>query len=291
MVLLIKTALSIKEFIVMEFITSDGLELYYEISGIGQPCVYLHGGPGYWSKSFQHVTHDLLESNLKMVYFDQRGCGRSQHSPTQEYSLTRLVDDLEELRQFLGLNKWYLMGHSFGGILAVNYAYKYPERTKGIILTNATLNMVDSFEHQIRKGSELLGLSESELQRDHLDAFMNNFYSILSMLIEKELYFKLQFVDLSNKNIVDKIDEKCATDPKFQRFVFSSTEYFQDFTVLTQKIKVPALIIAGEFDDAVGPVHQKFKFSNQKIHLIKTAHHPYIENQQEFKNAVLDFIE
>lgn len=275
----------------MEFITSDGLKLYFESSGNGQACVYLHGGPGYWSKSFQHFAHVLLEDNLKMIYFDQRGCGRSEHSPTQDYTLNRLIDDLEELRIFLGLNEWYLIGHSFGGILAVNYAYKYPERTKGLILTNATLNMFDSFEHQIRKGSELLGFPETAFQRDNLEMFINNFYSILSLLIEKEVYFKLQYTDLNNKNIVDKIDEELKTAPSFQRFVFSSIEYFQDFTLLTPKIKAPALIIAGEYDEAVGPVHQKFKFNNQNIHLLKTAHHPYIENKQEFKNAVLEFIE
>ena len=275
----------------MEFITSDGLSLYYEISGIGQPCIYLHGGPGYWSKSFQHFTHALLESSLKMVYLDQRGCGRSEHSPTQEYTLTRLIDDLEELRQFLGFDEWYLMGHSFGGILAVNYAYKYPENTKGVILTNATLNMVDSFKHQIRKGSEILGLSMEKFQRDHLETIMHTYYTVLSMLLEKEQYFTLQYTDLHNKNFVDNIDEELATDPNFQRFVFSSKEYFQDFTLQTPKIKAPVLIIAGEYDDAVGPVHQKFKFKNQKIHLLKTAHHPYIENQQEFKHAVLNFID
>lgn len=275
----------------MEFITSDGLKLYYEISGIGQPCVYLHGGPGYWSKSFQHFANELLAPNLKMVYFDQRGCGRSEHSPTQEYSLTRLIDDLEELRQFLGLNEWYLMGHSFGGLLAASYAYKYPQNTQGVILTNATLTMVDSFKHQIRKGSEILGLSMEEFQRDNLEAILNTYYSVLSMLLEKEQYFTLQYTDLHNKNIVDKIDEELATDPNFQRFVFTSKEYFQDFTLLTPKIKAPVLIIAGEYDDAVGPVHQKFKFKNQKIHLLKTAHHPYIENRQEFKHAVLNFID
>ena len=104
----------------MKYRTSDGVELYFEIAGEGKPCLYLHGGPGYWSKSFQHFSGKLLEEHLQMVYLDQRGCGRSEHSPTQDYSLNRLIDDIEELRIFLGIEEWFVLGHSFGGILAVN---------------------------------------------------------------------------------------------------------------------------------------------------------------------------
>ncbi|MEN1968661.1 hypothetical protein WMZ97_11385 [Lentibacillus sp. N15] len=59
----------------MNFATSDGIELYIEKSGRGDPCLYLHGGPGYWSKSFQHFSTKLLEDTMEMVYLDQRGCG------------------------------------------------------------------------------------------------------------------------------------------------------------------------------------------------------------------------
>ncbi|MCU9612715.1 alpha/beta hydrolase [Caldibacillus lycopersici] len=275
----------------MEYITSDGLKLYYEKSGTGQPCIYLHGGPGYWSKSFQYFSEDLLEKDLELVYLDQRGCGRSEHSPAQNYSLNRLIDDMEELRIFLGFDNWYVIGHSFGGILAVNYAYRFPERTKGIILTNATLNMLDSFEHQIHKGSEQLGINKEALQRNNIDEFMKKFNSILSMLIEKETYFNFQFVQLENKKFLDKIDAGLNSDPKFQQYVFSSKEFFQDFTLLTPKIKVPVLIIAGEFDDAVGPVYQNFKFENSTIRVLKSGHHPYIEDRENFRDVISEFVQ
>ena len=143
----------------MKVITSDGLELFYGITGKGVPCIFLHGGPGYWSKSFQHYSHELFDEKLEMVYLDQRGCGRSEHSATQDYSLDRLIDDVEELRAYLGISEWLVMGHSFGGILAVSYAHRFPERTKGIILSNATLNLFSSFSHQINKGSDILGVT------------------------------------------------------------------------------------------------------------------------------------
>lgn len=275
----------------MEFITSDGLELYYEKSGKGVPCVYLHGGPGYWSKSFQYFSQELLEEKLEMVYLDQRGCGRSEHSSTQDYSLSRFLDDIEELRIFLGINEWYVMGHSFGGILAVNYAQRFPESTKGIILSNVSLNMFDSFEHQIQKGFDILGMEKKQILRSNLELFMDTFYSILSKLMEKEEYFKFQYMDLENKKYVDKIDEGLKSDPNFQLYVFSSEEYFQDFSSLIEQLSRPVLVIAGKYDDAVGPTHHHtFKFKDPKVRLLESSHHPYIENQLEFKDAILYFI-
>ena len=276
----------------MKMKTGDGLELFYHLTGTGIPCVYLHGGPGYWSKSFQHFANGFLENSLQMVYLDQRGCGRSEHSASQDYSLKRLIDDIEELRKFLGIEEWFVMGHSFGGILAVNYAQRFPHRTKGLILSNATLNMFNSFQHQMRAGSAILGLDDGDICTEDLTSFINTYYSILIKLLEKDEYFKFQYKNLDNKQNVDLIDQEgLNSDPGFQRYVFSSKEYFQDFTTLTENILKPVLVIAGKDDHAVGPNHQQlFRFPNAELKILNSGHHPYIENQSEFKAAVLDFV-
>lgn len=276
----------------MTFKTSDGLELHFELSGEGLPCLYLHGGPGYWSKSFQHFSGVFLEKNLHMVYLDQRGCGRSEHSPTQDYSLNRLLDDIEELRVFLGIQEWFVMGHSFGGILAVNYAHSFSDRTHGLILSNGTLDMINSFEHQIKTGSDKLGIDVSDINTNNINSFINSYYSILSQLLEKGEYFKFQYMDIENKNNVDLIDQDgLNSDPNFQQYVFSSKDYFQDFISLTNKILKPVLVIAGEHDHAVGPNHHKlFSFPKSEIIVLNSSHHPHIENKIEFKDAVLHFI-
>lgn len=103
---------------------------------------------------------------------------------------------------------------------------------------------------------------------------------ILLKLVEKEDYFKFQFIDLKNKEIIDGIDEDMSSDP-----------HFQDFSLMTKEINKPVLIIAGEFDDAVGPHHhQSFKFRNSKVIVLESSHHPYTENQLEFKEAILDVV-
>lgn len=275
----------------MNFKTSDGLKVYYDISGRGESCIFLHGGPGYWSKSFQVYAHDLLEQDLQMVYLDQRGCGRSEHSMTQDYSLDRLIMDMEELRISLGIDEWYVMGHSFGGILAVNYAAQFPEQTKGVILANATLNMYDSFEHQINKGLGILQEKRDIFPADPLDDYIKLFYSTLLKLIEKGSYYHFQYRNLENKKAVDELDKELKTDANFQKYIFSSPEYFQDFTTLLKDIRKPILIIAGKFDDAVGPNHHlSFSSKEANIFVINGGHHPYIENQESFKDAVLSYI-
>ncbi len=275
----------------MNFMTSDGLALYFEMSGKGIPCLFLHGGPGYWSKSFQHFAGELLEENLQMVYLDQRGCGRSEHSPTQDYSLNRMMDDIEELRIFLGIEQWFILGHSFGGILAVNYSSRYPERTVGLILSNVTLNMVHSFRHQIQIASDKLRIEERKIPDNHIKLLIDTYYSILSQLLEEGEYYKFQYMDLENKNKVDLIDQGVNNDPNFQQYVFSSEDYFQDFTTLTINIHKPVLVIAGKNDHAVGPKHhQLFNFPNSIVNVLNSGHHPYIENGLEFKDAVLHFV-
>lgn len=275
----------------MDFVTSDGIKLYYERKGNGIPCLYLHGGPGYWSKSFQYYAGKYLEKNFDMIYLDQRGCGRSEYSLSKEYSLEKIINDIEELRIFLGIKEWYIIGHSFGGILAVNYAYYFPNRTIGLILSNVTLYMYYSFMHQINKGSEILGIEKPVIKKDDFKSFVDTFYFILKELLIKGDYFKLQFLEKENKKQLDLIDQSLKSDPNFQQYVFSSKEYFQDFTLLTKNIKKPVLVITGEFDDAIGPEHYlSFKFENTVIHKIKSSHHPYIENQIEFKNIIENFI-
>lgn len=277
----------------MFFKTSDGIRIYFEVSGTGIPCLYLHGGPSYWSKSFQHIMNEPLGEKLQMVYLDQRGCGRSEHSEEEAYSLDRLISDIEELRNHLEIDEWLVMGHSFGGILAINYAEQFPERTKGIILANATLNMTESFMQQMRTGSEMLGLEWTGIAADSLPEFMNIYFGILTKLIEEGLYFKLQFVDTDKKKELDMIDnEGLDSDPNFQKFVFSSAEYFQDFTLLSGKIDNPVLVIAGKDDYAVGPSHhQSFKFNKMDIQVLNSGHHPYVENPAIFKKVIMDFVE
>ncbi len=119
----------------------NGVRLWYCVAGRGQagvpPVLFLHGGPGYNSYSFAALAGLRLERGLRMVYLDQRGSGRSERPWTGHYATDTLVADVEALRAALGVPQLVLIGHSFGGTLALEYAAAHPDRVARLVLVSA----------------------------------------------------------------------------------------------------------------------------------------------------------
>jgi proline iminopeptidase len=131
---------------VQSMTTSDGVMLRFPSSGNGPACLFLHGGPGSGSEVIERLAGQELEQHFRMVYLDQRGSGRSGSDPKGNYSLERVIQDLEEVRERLGIKQWVVMSHSFGGIIAAAYARAHPDRISGLILVNSILNLPASME-------------------------------------------------------------------------------------------------------------------------------------------------
>jgi pimeloyl-ACP methyl ester carboxylesterase len=115
------------------FAKVNGVDIYYELEGSGQPILLMHGGPGgdHWGFHWSGGIPPLADS-YKLVYYDHRGNGRSSGEPnTVIYS--NISKDADELRKFLGLGKVVVMGHSWGGVIALHYALNYPDSVSAII--------------------------------------------------------------------------------------------------------------------------------------------------------------
>jgi proline iminopeptidase len=113
----------------------DGHELFVELCGTpgAQPVLVLHGGPGAGISPFMRRFFD--PSRYMIVLFDQRGTGRSRpHGGLAENTTWHLVEDIERLREHLGLKRWQLFGGSWGSTLAVLYAQRYPRRVSALVL-------------------------------------------------------------------------------------------------------------------------------------------------------------
>ena len=114
---------------------SDIHELYYEVSGAinGKPVVVCHGGPGGGSTPSMRRYFD--PERYKIIIFDQRGCGKSTPNAELEDNTTwALVDDMEKLRQHLGIERWQVFGGSWGSTLALAYAQAHPQRASELVL-------------------------------------------------------------------------------------------------------------------------------------------------------------
>jgi proline iminopeptidase len=118
-----------------EMETADGVRLYYRVEGEGRDTVFvLHGGP---SLGHAYLAPDLvpLTRGRAVVHYDQRGIGRSAPlTDPERLSVERHVEDLEALREHLGLERLALLGHSWGGLLAARYAAAHPHRVGRILL-------------------------------------------------------------------------------------------------------------------------------------------------------------
>lgn len=122
------------------FQTGDGHQVFYECSGNADaPTVlFVHGGPGSGA-SARHRRY-FNPGKWNIVLFDQRGCGRS--TPLFELeanTLAHLIEDMERLRQTLGLERWTLFGPSWGSTLAIAYAEAYPDRVEALVVEGVLL--------------------------------------------------------------------------------------------------------------------------------------------------------
>jgi proline-specific peptidase len=111
----------------------DG-KLYYEEEGRGIPIVLINGGPGGTHHGF-HPYFSQIKDKARIIYYDQRGTGKSSKDDTGKlYTVKQAVEDLERLRKHLKIEKWALLGWSYGGTLAQCYALTYSNRCLGLIL-------------------------------------------------------------------------------------------------------------------------------------------------------------
>lgn len=109
----------------------------------GSAIISFHGGPG--SKSKLHHAERFDLKKYRVILFDQRGCGKSLPNGKLEHNTTDdLLGDAERIREQLGIEKWFVAGGSWGSTLSLLYAIKYPERTRGILISAVFLADHDS---------------------------------------------------------------------------------------------------------------------------------------------------
>jgi proline iminopeptidase len=118
------------------YVPVQNAELYYREIGEGQPIIVLHGGPDF-SHHYLLPDMDRLTDGYRLIYYDQRGRGLSAGKvKPEDVSLQSEIEDLEVVREYLGLDTVAVLGHSWGGILAMEYAIQYPQRVSHMILMN-----------------------------------------------------------------------------------------------------------------------------------------------------------
>lgn len=131
------------------------VDLFVERMGEGPPLVLLHGGPGLNMEPFKPTLERAAEF-AEVIFYDQRGCGRSSRPPLEKLcDIKYHIVDLEGLREHFGFERVILLGHSFGSYLAMAYAIEHVDRVMKLILVSPTLPYPETLA-QIQRFNSLM---------------------------------------------------------------------------------------------------------------------------------------
>jgi proline iminopeptidase len=276
------------------FTTSDGVDLYVRTAGKGNPCVFLHGGPGLTSYYFEALpAARLIEQKVHMIYFDQRGGGRSSSAKDSNYSVKRMEKDIDELRIFLKIKKWSVMGHSFGGLVMTAYAKDYPENIQSLVYVHCTIHLDPSLQSHIENGVRLLKELGDTIQVNGQLSRFGQLMQVDNEMSKKAIYYKIMFRSQREKDIDDSLTDAATPhfNQDFAHRVWTLKDYWIDYTPFTKDIRSPVLVITGTEDYAVGPESYKsWQFKNMKIALYNGAHFSFLEEPAWFADTVLQFL-
>jgi proline iminopeptidase len=150
------------------YIESNGLRIFYQTFGSGDPLLIINGGPGMSSEGFIPLAKELA-TDRQTIIFDQRGTGKSSLSNPNNDNITMdlMIEDMENLRNHLQIEQWSMLGHSFGGMLAAYYTSKLPDRVTALIFSSSGGVDMDLFDYISITGRL------TQLQRDSLQ-YRNN---------------------------------------------------------------------------------------------------------------------
>ncbi|MBC8125289.1 MAG: alpha/beta hydrolase [Candidatus Kapabacteria bacterium] len=128
-------------------ITSEQGIYVRDTGSVDGPCIlFLHGGPGYNSWSFEAaMTDTLVTSGYRVITFDQRGSGRSGSSDQSLYTFQQALADIDSILTAKNIQKTAVVGHSFGGTLALHWARRNPERVSALLLIGSPLSYPNTF--------------------------------------------------------------------------------------------------------------------------------------------------
>ena len=274
-------------------ITNDGVKLFASIRGEGIPCLFIHGGPGQGSNYWQSLGGEIGKKHFKMIYLDQRGCGRSTSPSDSNYSIERMVQDFEEVRNSLEIESWMIMGHSFGGVLQTYYASKHPEVIEGILMFNCTLDLYGSIEKSyLPSVINFFEIEDSDYLLTQDIPLSVRLDSVQKLFGTRQDVWKLSFPTVES---AVKFGQTYARfdvwNMDFSKNAFIADDYRKDYSQLSSTIDIPTLFLYADADENVGKnQYQKAKFPTMKLVKVHGTHMEFIEKTEEYIAAVDSFL-
>lgn len=255
-------------------------DLFYTEIGRGLPCLVMHGGLGVDHTQFREWL-DPLGDVLHLVYYDHRGNGRSGRPPIETLTHEQLIADADGLRAHLGFEKIAVMGHSYGGCLALMYALHYPQRVSHLLLVGTTAAW-DYFDEmavdlQSRAVGETVAAALVNLPATDQEMAQNQ-------LAIAPLAFHPANVQLANR-VLSKTIWNAAANVRSRQL---GAEY--NVRPRLGEITAPTLILTGREDFFCPPaqaerMHRSIA-NSEVIVLERSGHYPFAEEGPAFRRSI-----
>jgi proline-specific peptidase len=267
------------------------VSLFAEVRGHGYPLVVMHGGPS--ADHFTMLPFRRCADRFTVILYDHRCNGRSTGAPVSSMTFENLTADVEALRQKLGFERWAVLGHSFGGHVALEYALRYPASLSHLVLLNTSADA--RWEQQ--NAADLLAkrgysLKKAELVRRWFNGELTpHEYFPMFMRIGAVYH-----IHLGPWLVRDMIHGAWRSKVRPEALIFAGRDLLNGWTVMDRlgEITVPTLVMAGRDDGVFPPDCQRelaAGIPGARLHLVDRAgHSPHAEQTAEVMAAVRHFI-
>ncbi|MDP7526037.1 MAG: proline iminopeptidase-family hydrolase [Candidatus Marinimicrobia bacterium] len=262
----------------------------------------LHGGPGATHEYFKILDNYLPQSNIEYYYYDQFGSHNSDPSTNpSDWTIDRFVEEVESVRKSLGLNSsnFYLLGHSWGGLLAMEYALKYQKNLKGLIISN----MMASIPDYNNFASNVLGpqmpsevLAEIRKLEANKDFGNPRYMELLIPYHYQEHILRIpadQWPEEVNNAFANINQEMYVAMQGPSEFGASGLLEFWDVKDRLSEIKTPTLVI-GATHDTMDPKHMEWmanEFPNGSFLLCPNGSHMAMwDDPDNYANGIISFL-
>jgi len=275
----------------MTTISIRGVSLFVKVVGQGYPLLLMHGGPG--------IDHSAMlpflpcADHFTLVFYDHRCNGRSEEADISSMTWENLTADAEALRQTLGFDKWAVLGHSFGGMVALEYALRYPQSLSHLLLldTGGDIRWVQQNAPEIlAKRGYSSGVVKTarrffkgEIAPDEMVPAMRK--------LGRAYYWRLGPLLLAREMMLGL---RMKLRP--EALIFGYNQLLPGWSVMDrlEEIKVPSLVLAGRHDFQFPPEHQAIladRLPSAQLELIERAgHNAPTERSAEVVQAVERFM-